>query len=144
MWYITEDEYLRLSKLFRRDFQETGLGATLVIGLPSPCHGCGKYAEFIDWSVSYIPSRSASVWSPMAFYATRVWTALWRGVHSRDFMFKALKESRQGRENTHDVYCSECGVLTDRRSRNNAEGGAPNIFVAGVSQINILRCQDFD
>ena len=34
MWYITEDEYLRLSKLFGRDFQETGLGATLVIGLP--------------------------------------------------------------------------------------------------------------
>ena len=74
----------------------------------------------------------------------RVWTALWRGVHSREFMFKSLQESRQGKENAHDVYCSECGALTDRRSRNNAEGGAPNIFVAGVSLVNMLDCQDVE
>jgi len=50
LWYITEDEYLRLNKIFHpREFQETGLGGTKVVGLPSPCPGCGKYTEFIDW-----------------------------------------------------------------------------------------------
>ena len=50
LWYITEDEYLRLNQIFvGRDFQETGLGGTKVVGLPSPCGGCGKYTEFIDW-----------------------------------------------------------------------------------------------
>jgi len=48
-WYITEDEYFRLNKIFGRDFQETGMGATFVHGLPTPCKGCGKYTEFIDW-----------------------------------------------------------------------------------------------
>lgn len=51
MWYITKDEYLRLNKIFGRDFQECNTGGTLVVGLPSPCEGCGKYTEFIDWSV---------------------------------------------------------------------------------------------
>jgi len=110
MWYITKDEYLRLNKIFGRDFQECNTGGTLVVGLPSPCEGCGKYTEFIDW----------------------VWTALKRGVHSSDFMFEALKDSRMPKENMHDVYCSGCGLLTAARSRNNAEGGAPNISLAGI------------
>lgn len=63
----------------------------------------------------------------------RVWTALQRGVHTSDFMFEALRDSRQPKENMHDVYCSGCGTLTACRSRNNAEGGAPNITLAGVS-----------
>ncbi|PVF92700.1 hypothetical protein CPB86DRAFT_829832 [Serendipita vermifera] len=109
LWYITEDEYLRLNKIFGRDFQETGLGGTRVRGLPTPCQGCGKHTEFIDW----------------------VWTAIYRGVHSRSFMFKAIKESRQGIESSHDVYCSECGLLTTCRSENGAEGGAADIFRAG-------------
>ncbi|KAF5374594.1 hypothetical protein D9757_010192 [Collybiopsis confluens] len=109
LWYITEDEYLRLNKLFRRDFQETGMGGTVVVGRPYPCRGCGKYSEFIDWA----------------------WTALYREVHSREFMFKALSESRQGMEVKHDVYCSECGILTMSRSRSDIEGGAPNIYEAG-------------
>jgi hypothetical protein len=50
-WFIIEDEYLRLNKIFGRDFQEVGMGGTLVAGLPSPCDGCGKYTEFIDWSI---------------------------------------------------------------------------------------------
>ncbi|KAI9456319.1 hypothetical protein HD554DRAFT_210793 [Boletus coccyginus] len=111
LWYITEDEYLRLNKIFYpREFQETGLGGTKVVGLPSPCPGCGKYTEFIDW----------------------VWTALRRGVHTRNFMFNSLKAGRQGAETMHDVYCSECGLLTTVRSRNNAEGGleAPTIAEA--------------
>jgi len=111
LWYITEDEYLRLNQIFvGRDFQETGLGGTKVVGLPAECQGCGKYTEFIDW----------------------VWTALRRGVHTREFMFNALKQGRQGAENMHDVYCSECGLLTPVRSRGNAEGGveAPTIALA--------------
>ena len=48
-WFISEDEYLRLSKLFGRDFQETGLAGTTFYGPPVPCDGCGKYCEFIDW-----------------------------------------------------------------------------------------------
>ena len=48
-WFITEDEYLRLNKLFGRDFQETGLGGTTLYGPPVPCDGCGKYSELIDW-----------------------------------------------------------------------------------------------
>jgi len=108
-WYITEDEYLRLSKLFGRDFQETGLGGTQVRNLPNPCSGCGKYTEFIDW----------------------VWTALQRSVHSKEFIFKALKEKKTGTELSHDIYCSECGKLTTARSINNTEGRAPNIYLAG-------------
>ncbi|KIK60081.1 hypothetical protein GYMLUDRAFT_244855 [Collybiopsis luxurians FD-317 M1] len=110
LWYITEDEYLRLNKLFRRDFQETGMGGTIVVGEPVPCRGCGKYSEFIDWA----------------------WTALQREVHSREFMFKALVESRQGMEVKHDVYCSECGLLTTSRSNDNSEGGAADIYQAGA------------
>ena len=58
LWYITEDEYLRLNKIFvGRDFQETGMGGTAVVGLPVPCEGCGKYTEFIDWcAVSWHPA----------------------------------------------------------------------------------------
>ncbi|KAF8230009.1 hypothetical protein L208DRAFT_1401213 [Tricholoma matsutake] len=111
-WFITEDEYLRLSKLFGRDFQEAGVSATNLFGPPVPCDGCGKYTEFIDW----------------------VWTALNRGVHSADFIFVALQNQRQGKETMHDAYCSACGVMISR-SRNNAEGGEPDIFLAGVSSL---------
>ena len=62
----------------------------------------------------------------------RIWTALNRGVHSADFMFLAIKNGLQGKESVHDVYCSACGVMV-ARSRNNAEGGQPDIFLAGVS-----------
>jgi len=48
-------------------------------------------------------------------------------------MFNALKNGRQGAENSHDVYCSQCGLLTDARSNNKAEGWNPDIFSAGVS-----------
>lgn len=67
----------------------------------------------------------------------RVWTALRRGVHTRNFMFNSLKAGRQGAETMHDVYCSECGLLTTVRSRNNAEGGleAPTIAEAKVCRI---------
>ncbi|KAJ7723766.1 hypothetical protein B0H16DRAFT_1597823 [Mycena metata] len=110
LWYITEDECFRLNKLFGRDFQETGVGGTNVIGLPTACLGCGKYHEFIDW----------------------VWTALMRHVHSAEFMFNALAKSRRGMETQHDVYCSECGLLTAiRREKDNSEGAAPNIYLAG-------------
>ncbi|VDC07512.1 unnamed protein product [Peniophora sp. CBMAI 1063] len=109
LWYITENEYLRLNTLFQRDFQETGMGGTFVVGLPLPCERCGKYQEFIDW----------------------VWTALNRSAHSSDFIFNALAEGRQGRETQHDVYCSQCGMLTSSRSRNNREGGATDIQHAG-------------
>ena len=62
----------------------------------------------------------------------RIWTALNRGVHSADFMFLAFKNGHQGKESVHDVYCSACGEMISR-SRNNAEGGQPDIFLAGVS-----------
>ena len=127
-WFITEDEYLRLSKLFGRDFQETGLGGTTLYGTPVPCDGCGKYSELIDWfgflhfDLFFLLSLS---------HHDRVWTALNRGVHSADFMFLAFKNGHQGKESVHDVYCSACGVMI-ARSRNNAEGGQPDIFLAGV------------
>lgn len=71
----------------------------------------------------------------------RVWTALRRGVHTREFMFNALKLGRQGAETMHDVYCSECGLLTPVRSRNNAEGGleAPRIEQAKVCDMAKFR-----
>ena len=53
-WFITEDEYLRLSKLFGRDFQETGLAGTTLFSPPVPCDGCGKYSELIDWFVLFL------------------------------------------------------------------------------------------
>jgi len=107
-WFITEDEYHRLNKLFGRDFQEANLGGTTFYSPPVPCEGCGKYSELIDW----------------------IWTALNRGVHSADFMFLAFKNGHQGKETVHDVYCSACGAMI-ARSRNNAEGGQPDIFLAG-------------
>ena len=57
-WFISEDEYLRLSKLFGRDFQETGLAGTTFYGPPIPCDGCRKYSEFIDWFARLRPSSS--------------------------------------------------------------------------------------
>lgn len=48
-------------------------------------------------------------------------------------MFQALKDGRQGIETSHDVYCSECGRLTIMRSKDNCEGGAEDIQLAGVS-----------
>ena len=139
LWYITEDEYLRLNKIFGdREFQETGLGGTKVVGLPSPCPGCGKYTEFIDWWAAF---RMITIWTMLTSVFFRVWTALRRGVHTREFMFNALKMGRQGAETMHDVYCSECGLLTPVRSRNNAEGGleAPTIVEAKVRKIVKFR-----
>ena len=71
----------------------------------------------------------------------RVWTALRRGVHTREFMFNSLKNGRQGAETMHDVYCSECGLITPVRSRDNAEGGAeaPTIHQAKVCNITKFR-----
>jgi len=43
-------------------------------------------------------------------------------------MFLAFKNGHQGKETVHDVYCSACGVMI-ARSRNNAEGGQPDIFL---------------
>jgi len=48
-------------------------------------------------------------------------------------MFNALKNGRQGAENSHDVYCFQCGLLTDARSNGKAEGWNPDIISAGVS-----------
>ena len=48
-------------------------------------------------------------------------------------MFNALKNGRQGAESSHDVYCSQCGLLTNARSNNKAEGWNPDILSAGVS-----------
>ena len=62
LWYITEDEYLRLNHIFTgRDFQETGMGGTKVVGLPAPCEGCGKYTEFIDWWVSFLRATMRTI-----------------------------------------------------------------------------------
>ena len=44
-----DGQYLRLNKLFGRDFQETGLGGTTLYGTPVLCDGCGKYNELINW-----------------------------------------------------------------------------------------------
>jgi len=63
----------------------------------------------------------------------RVWTAIARGVHTKEFIFKALVEGRQGVEPDHDIYCSECGTLTVARSFYSREGGQPDIYKAGVS-----------
>ena len=128
-WFITEDEYHRLNKLFGRDFQETGLAGTTFYSPPVPCDGCGKYSELIDW-FGFLLFSFFSVF--LAYH--RIWTALNRGVHSADFMFLAFKNGHQGKESVHDVYCSACGVMV-ARSRNNAEGGQPDIFLAGVSQM---------
>jgi hypothetical protein len=128
-WYITEDEYFRLSKLFKRDFQETRLGGTKVHGVPTPCEGCGKYMEFIDWCGFDLV---IGLFDNFLKALNRAWTAVQRGVHSTEFMFNALKHGRQGDEVMHDVYCSECGLLR-AHSRDDAEGGAPNIHVANVS-----------
>jgi hypothetical protein len=88
----------------------------------TPSSSTGKLRHSITSSCSSLRSLASG----------RVWTAIYRGVHSSDFMFQALKDSRQPQENMHDVYCSGCGRLTACRSRNNAEGGAPDIFLAGV------------
>ena len=63
----------------------------------------------------------------------RVWTAVQRRAHSKEFIFNSLITGRQGLENAHDVYCSECGTLTNARSNDDKEGGQPNIYMAGVS-----------
>ena len=63
--------------------------------------------------------------------------ALHRGVHTADLIFFAIKNGHQGKDSVHDVYCSACGVMI-ARSRNNAEEGQPDIFLAGVSWISAL------
>ena len=69
----------------------------------------------------------------------RVYTALQRDVHTADFIFNAVKNRQFPKETMHDVYCSECGKLTQARSRNNAEGGADDIASAGVRSSRYLR-----
>jgi hypothetical protein len=133
-WLIVEDEYLRLTKLFGRDFQECGLCGTNLYGVPEPCKGCGKYTEFIDWSVFGIRDGLSSY----SYFFPRVWTALRRGVHSKEFIFKALMDGRQGEETSHDAYCSECGLLTFARSLKGLEGGAPHITLATVTFPSII------
>ena len=57
----------------------------------------------------------------------------------REFMFSALKMGRQGAETMHDVYCSECGLLTPVRSRNNAEGGSEALNIVEAKVRNIVK-----
>ncbi|KAJ3480626.1 hypothetical protein NLI96_g8215 [Meripilus lineatus] len=110
-WEITCDEYLRLSKLFNRDFGETKVIRTYVTAPPKPCVSCGKWTEFIDW----------------------VYTALQRTVHSPDFMFNALRDGTIPKGKKHDVYCSNCGTLTHIRTANKIEGEFPGFNQAATA-----------
>lgn len=68
---------------------------------------------------------------------TRVWTAVERKVHSPTFIYNALKNGRQGDENAHDVYCSGCGTISPMRADGDLEGPASNIWLAGVSFVQV-------
>lgn len=125
---------MRLTQLFGRDFGECNIGGTLVMAPPQPCQTCGKWTEFIDWWVlRYIILYSGSLL--IIYSLVRVYTAIQRNVHSADFIFTSLRDRKFPKENTHDVYCSKCGHLTQARSRDNTEGRAADILSAGVSTV---------
>ena len=62
----------------------------------------------------------------------RVYTALQRGIHSKEWIVKALREGKISQKNAHDVYCSRCGHLTLFRDPTGDEGGVNHIVDAAV------------
>lgn len=72
---------------------------------------------------------------------SRIYTALKREVHTPAFLFHAMKNRLMPVETAHDVYCSGCGVLTHCRSKDKAEGGAPDIASAGVRPMFVSAFQ---
>lgn len=108
-WDVSACERRRLSALLGRDFNECKVAGTYATAPPRPCWNCGKWTELIDW----------------------IYTALQREVHTPAFLFHAMKNRLMPVETAHDVYCSGCGVLTHCRSKDKAEGGAPDISSAG-------------
>ena len=68
----------------------------------------------------------------------RFYTALGREIHSKKWIIKALRNGAISRKNAHDVYCSQCGHITDFRDPTGDEGSAPHIHQATVSPSGIL------
>ncbi|KAI0656626.1 hypothetical protein C8Q70DRAFT_326840 [Cubamyces menziesii] len=107
---INEDEERRIVELLGPNYLDVGLVATRVTGPPRHCHVCGKPTEFVDW----------------------VFTALARGIHSPEFIVESLKLGNSPKKLGHDVYCSQCGHLTNFRDATGEEGGAPYLGLATV------------
>ncbi|KAI0739103.1 hypothetical protein C8Q80DRAFT_1275275 [Daedaleopsis nitida] len=104
-WMIGEDEQGRLTDLLEYDFHAIGVAGTYVTAPPHKCSRCDKETEFVDWA----------------------YTALARGVHSREFIVASLKATSGVH---HDVYCSRCGHLTHFRDHSGREGGSMHIAQA--------------
>lgn len=86
-------------------------------------------------------------WSPppqhrqlIADSDTRVWTALHRGIHSKEWLVQSLKEGKLSKKNAHDVYCSRCGHLTAFRDPSGDEGGMHHISHATVPSPRLSYC----
>ncbi|KAH9894838.1 hypothetical protein C8Q73DRAFT_665202 [Cubamyces lactineus] len=105
---IDADEERRIVELLGPEYLDVGLIATKVTGPPRHCPVCGKATEFVDW----------------------VFTALARGIHSPEFIVESLKLGNSLKKLGHDVYCSQCGHLTNFRDATGEEGGAPYLGLA--------------
>ena len=68
----------------------------------------------------------------MRILRCRVYTALNRGVHSKEWIVQAIREGTISRKGAHDVYCSQCGHLTLFRDHSGDEGLARHIHHAPV------------
>ncbi|KAI0704789.1 hypothetical protein C8Q76DRAFT_683865 [Earliella scabrosa] len=104
-WIIGDEEARRISELLGNDIRETEFLGLYLSAPPQPCSHCGKDTEVIDW----------------------MWTALNRGVHSKEMIFHSLKTGALSKKKAHDVYCSSCGHLTHARDSSGEEGGMPHI-----------------
>ncbi|RDX40296.1 hypothetical protein OH76DRAFT_1490409 [Lentinus brumalis] len=72
------------------DYHELDFLGFYVSGPPLSRPRCRKEAEFLDW----------------------LYTALERGIHSREWIFASSKSGRNSNKGAHDVCCSRCGHLT--------------------------------
>ncbi|RPD53843.1 hypothetical protein L226DRAFT_433340, partial [Lentinus tigrinus ALCF2SS1-7] len=84
-WFVDADEEQRLAKLLglesESEFHELDFLGFYATAPPYPCPRCGKETEFIDW----------------------VFTALERGIHSREWIVASLKAGRNSKKGPHDV-----------------------------------------
>ncbi|KAI0750530.1 hypothetical protein C8Q74DRAFT_373981 [Fomes fomentarius] len=104
-WIIGEDEGRRIGELLDHDMGDLDFLGFNMNTPPLVCPHCGKETEVIDW----------------------VWTALNRGIHSKEWLVQSLKEGKLSKKNAHDVYCSRCGHLTAFRDPSGDEGGMHHI-----------------
>lgn len=125
VWVMNASEKARLLALLGDSFDREPMRSVFighrVTGPPSPCPTCGKLAEFVDWAS----------------------TAVSRGFHTPEFVYRSLELGNQPKENMHDVFCSRCGEKLPGASRRpGTPPEIPSVFKNSTIETRVaMKCE---